>query len=283
VEEGLLSDNLKVKIGFCVGLVFIIIAIVTYIKKCGKISTSSLVPFLVGIFVILNSVDNLIKDYEMKSIVVVFMWSLTAVGILIFGHIKKSDLLKIVSIIIWFIMVCYWFMTIWFTPLGILFGTYIPLINLSAITWILLAAMGFYYSVKVKFNDNEYFGKQSMYLFSVFLGLVSHFIVGGLLTFQVDNLWTEYNIKAFDLWLALSVSWGIYSLILFFWGAYTKDMIYKTCGSFVLIIVAIKTLIIDMSKAEIIYKIFALIILAGISFGITFINSRINRKTVKYR
>lgn len=106
--------------------------------------------------------------------------------------------------------------------------------------------------------------------------LLSHLIVGGLLTRQIENIFTEYMYDSASsyLGLALSVSWGCYALLLILWGVYYRELLFRAFGSAVLVIVAIKAIFMDLSGQEALYKVGVLLILGAISFFITWINSK---------
>lgn len=212
---------------------------------------------------------------SIKPLISVFMWAIIAILILVIGQIKNKDYLKLISAVIWIFVGTYWYGVTWTTPMGEWFNTFIPILNWSGMAWVTLAVLGFYFSLKVKFDfaSKDPAGSDSKFV-SNFFSVTSHLIVGGLLTFQIDNLWMEYTIKSFDLWLTLSVTWGIYALLLFVWGAYSKQSIFRWFGSVVLVIVAIKTIFYDLSESEMIFKIIAMFILAIITFAISYINSK---------
>jgi hypothetical protein len=81
--------------------------------------------------------------------------------------------------------------------------------------------------------------------------------------------------------LSLTVSWGIYALLLFVWGAYRRQMLFRAFGSVVLLIVACKAMFMDLEGEEMLYKVIVLLILGGISFLITWINGRWKEKTIE--
>ncbi|MDP4182029.1 MAG: DUF2339 domain-containing protein, partial [Bacillota bacterium] len=196
--------------------------------------------------------------------------------ILIVGQIKNIDYLKLAAICIWVITGSYWYITTWVTPLGNWFGTFIPILNFSGLAWVLLAAFGFYISVKLKFKlfKNEIDNESFNYYISNTFSIISHIIVGGLLTFQIDNLWENYKITFIDLELTYSITWGIYALLIFLWGAYSKQSFFRWFGSAVLVLVAAKTIFIDLAGTETIAKVLVLFILSIITFGISYINNK---------
>jgi uncharacterized membrane protein len=260
-----------------VGFICTIYSLSIY-KITKETSFQFIINFSIGIFLLIVAGLHFAKNYSMKPMIIVAIWMSIAIISLVISNLKNNNYLKILATVLWWISTIYWFFYTWTTPIGKIFGIFIPIINFSGLTWLLLAGFGFYCSKKLNFdNGNLVVGKDLKYILRNAFALISHFIIGGLLTFQIDNLWDEYNIKGFDLWLMLSVTWGIYSLLLFAWGAYDKQRVFKIFGSIVLIVVAIKTILIDLSKSDTIYKIIALLILAVISFLITYINNKYSK------
>lgn len=256
------------------GFIYLAAAAIMYsISK--KYSFTVVTNFFASMLLLIISASEIGSGSAMKPIISVFMWSVIAAVVLIIGQIKNKDYLKLASAITWIFTCAYWYGVTWFTPIGEWFNTFIPILNWSGMAWVALAILGFYFSLKVSFDfaSKDPSGYDRKFV-SNFFSVTSHLIVGGLLTFQIDNLWKEYTIKSFDLWLTLSVTWGIYALLLFIWGAYSKQSIFRWFGSVVLVIVAIKTIFYDLSESETIFKILAMFILAVITFAISYINSK---------
>ncbi|NLL05716.1 MAG: DUF2339 domain-containing protein [Clostridiaceae bacterium] len=256
------------------GLVYLTAAAITYsITK--KNSFPVVANFVASMILIILSASEIGAGSAFKPIITVFMWAFIAAIVLILGQIKEKDYLKLSAAIIWIFIGTYWYGVTWFTPIGEWFNTFIPILNWSGMAWVTLAVLGFYFSLNVKFDfaSKDPLESDRKFVSSAF-SVVSHLIVGGLLTFQIDNLWKEYSINSFDLWLTLSVTWGIYALLLFLWGAYSKQSFFRWFGSVVLVVVAVKTIFYDLSDSEMIYKILAMFILALITFAISYINNR---------
>ncbi|KNY25115.1 DUF2339 domain-containing protein [Pseudobacteroides cellulosolvens] len=257
-----------------IGLVYVGAALVVY-GMLRKFTAAVISKFFGGLLLILIAVNDIGTGLDIKPMISVYIWASMAVLVLIVGQIKRLDYLKLAAITIWVITAVYWYYTTWATPIGNWFGTFIPILNFSGMAWVLLAAFGFYVSVKLKLNvfnkqeDNDLF---NYYINNTF-SLISHVIVGGLLTFQIDNLWENYKITFIDLNLTYSITWGIYALFLFIWGAYSKQAVFRWFGSGVLILVAAKTIFIDLSSADTIAKILVLFILSVITFAISYINN----------
>lgn len=225
-----------------------------------------------GLLLILIASTQIGHHMAVKPLINVYFWMAIALALLIAGTIKAYDSLKAVSIAIWFIVVLYWYTMTWSTPWGTWFGTFIPFLNWAALAWELLAAVGFYLSLRISFNR---LGPTENKLLAYVYSVISHLIIGGLLTVQIRNMIREYHLGSWmDLQLTLSIAWGIYALLLFLWGAYSRQSVYRIFGSIVLIAVAIKTLLFDLSGSETIYKVLVLFTLGVISFVIAYINGK---------
>lgn len=256
------------------GLIYLAAAVITYsITKNNSFPVIS--NFFASIILLVVSASEIGSGSAYKPIISVFMWTFIAAIVLVFGQIKRKDYLKLVAAFIWIFTGTYWYGVTWFTPIGEWFNTFIPILNWSGMAWVALAVLGFYFSLNVKFDfaSKDPLESDRKFISSAF-SVTSHLIVGGLLTFQIDNLWKEYTINSFDLWLTLSVTWGIYALLLFIWGAYSKQSFFRWFGSVVLVLVAVKTIFYDLSNSEMIYKILAMFILAILTFAISYINNK---------
>jgi uncharacterized membrane protein len=256
------------------GIIYLLVSAIIYMLT-RRYSVPVFTKFFGGLLFLLIAGAEIGQGLEAKPIISVFMWALIAAVVLIIGQVKKIDYLKLISAVIWLVIGVYWYATTWSAPLGIWFDVFIPILNWSGMAWVLLAIMGFYFSIKVKFNrpwDKEI--SLNSDIISTFFSTCSHLIVGGLLTFQIDNLWKYYDLKFIDLDLTLSISWAVYALLIFLWGAYSKQSFFRWFGSAVLIVVTVKTIFIDLSGKETVFKILVLFILGILSFAISFINNK---------
>jgi uncharacterized membrane protein len=136
----------------------------------------------------------------------------------------------------------------------------------------LLAALGFYFSLYRKFRLTAHVDRMLTSLYA----LLAHLIVGGLLTVQIESAFEEYGsiINHTALSLTLSCVWGVYALLLFLWGSYYKQKLFLGFGSFVLVAVAIKAIFLDLSGEQAIYKILTLLVLGLLSFAISIIRNK---------
>jgi hypothetical protein len=160
----------------------------------------------------------------------------------------------------------------WVTFLGI---KYVPFANAGAIVWMVMAWLGFYFSkyeeglVSVKKRSLTDVKRLSVssdnMVVSGVLGVLSHFIVGGLLTVQIANLWEAYDIPLFSKNLALSISWIVYALIIYLMSAKSKHLIYRRLGGTVLILTSIKVFTYDLSGSATYQKVIFLMVIGGLT------------------
>ncbi|QJD82160.1 DUF2339 domain-containing protein [Cohnella herbarum] len=255
-----------------IGIVYMGSGAVIY-KLTKQVQTASASHAIGGLLLLLMAASNLGSGLDAKPIINVFVWGGIAAALAIAGQIKRLPVASLMSIAIWLIVGCYWFVVTWETLRGEWFGTFIPFLNWGALAWMLLAAIGFYFSAKgIVFAMSAANEKLLSNLFALF----AHLIVGGLLTVQIENVFIVYFDDSTDrlLQLSLSVSWGIYAMLLFLWGAYRQQMLFRIFGAIVLLIVASKAIFMDLDSENMIYKVVALLILGGISFLITWINGK---------
>lgn len=258
-------------LGF-IGAIYLISGSIIY-GLTRTINMATATQALGGLLMLLLAATHLGSGMDAKPLINVFVWGGIAGALAIGGQFRRSALLSLSSLAIWVIVGCYWFLVTWDSPRGEWFGTFIPFLNWGAMSWILLAVIGFYYSTKGIVSEVT---KGSEELLSNIFALLSHLIVGGLLTVQIQNIYIVYFDDAPNQLLQLSwtVSWGIYSLLLFLWGAYRQQVLFRWFGTIVLLIVACKALFMDLSGEDMLYKVLVLLILGGISFLITWINGR---------
>ncbi|MFC4777397.1 DUF2339 domain-containing protein [Paenibacillus sp. GCM10023252] len=227
--------------------------------------------FLSGLLLLLIAAGQFGNDLAYKPILTVFLWGGIAIVLVWIGRARHYVLLSVASVVIWFIVVCYWYAVTWNTPRGEWFGTYIPFLNWGAAAWILLAAIGFFYAARLMLPMMTEEGNRHL---SHGYALISHLIVGGLLTVQIENIFEEVDGAGGYLNLTLSVSWAVYALLLVLWGTYHRQALFRWFGSVVLVLVGAKAIFLDLSGEETLYKALVLSILGGISFLISWINGR---------
>jgi uncharacterized membrane protein len=253
------------------GLLYIFCALLIY-RMQGRKSVALKCFAAGGMFLLLLALSQLGKGHMTKPLVDVYIWSAIAFMSLRIGQIKNILSLTILSLIIWIITGIYWFTVTWSTPRGEWFGLFIPFLNWGAVSWFVLAFLGYYYSMQLKFVKLDISTNRFL---SNLMAILSHLIIAGLLSVQIGDAFNEYHWdQNVTLNLAYSVTWGVYAVMLFLWGAFSKQLLFRWFGSGVIGVVAIKAIFFDLSGEESLYKVLALLILGGLSFLISWINHK---------
>ncbi|WP_158630180.1 DUF2339 domain-containing protein [Cohnella sp. AR92] len=226
-----------------------------------------------GLLLLLIALAQFGNGLEAKPLINTYIWIGVACIAIAMGRIKGWAAAEGAGLLVWFAVGIYWFAVTWDTPRGDWFGAYIPFLNGGALAWILLAAMGFYFSARWAAGPLD---SDTNRILSHLFAILSHAVVGGLLTLQLINVFDIYapNAGHSSVQLALSVSWGIYALLLSLWGAYRKQGLFRWFGSIVLVLVAIKAIFLDLSGEAGLYKAGVLLALGGIAFLVSWVNGK---------
>ncbi len=255
-----------------IGLGYLVTGSIVF-RLARRFQTASASHLIGGGALLLLAFSNLGSGMEAKSIVNVFFWGGLAAALAVLGRRKKYGVASLTAISIWAVVGVYWFLVTWDAPRGDWFGAFIPFLNWGALSWALLAFVGFYLSVTgIDFNMKKETAAFLSNLFAVF----SHLIVGGLLTVQIETVFLVYAEDAPNrlVQLSLSVSWGVYALLLTLWGTVFRQQLFRIFGAAVLLLVAGKAFFLDLEGEETLYKCGVLLVLGGISFLITWINGK---------
>jgi uncharacterized membrane protein len=253
------------------GVLYMAVGFIVY-RITGAAASASASHFFGGVLLLLLAATHLGKGLEVKPLVNVYLWGGIAAALALAGHWKKWTVLSLSSLCIWLVVGCYWYVVTWDTPRGEWFGTYIPFLNWGAVAWMVLAGLGFFFSMKLFFPQVK---AETNDLLQNGYALLAHLIVGGLLTVQIENVFEEYTVGlSHAMELALTATWGIYAMLLFLWGGYSHQQVFRWFGSIVLVLVAIKVFFFDMAAEDTLLKVMVLMVLGGISFFITWMNSR---------
>lgn len=263
--------------GFTLGAIGAAYAIVGWLvyRMTGKAGTYAATHGGGGLLLILIAVAQSGSGMAARPLILVFLWGGIACALAAIGRQRHWLLAEGAAQLVWLVVGLYWFAVTWNAPRGEWFGVYMPFLNWAAVAWMLLAALGFYFALR--WDAMKDWGSAGRTMANV-CALLSHLVVGGLLTLQIANVFEAYYPDA--PWsleqLTLSVSWGLYALLLFLWGAYSAQKLFRWFGSIVLIGVAFKAILLDLSGQETLYKAGVLLALGGISFLITWVNGKWN-------
>ncbi|WP_164931403.1 DUF2339 domain-containing protein [Longirhabdus pacifica] len=260
------------------GVTYLIITFVMYyLTKI--ISPPVMIHFLGGVFLLLLSFSKMVDGVDVKPMIMTYIWVAIALVIILIGRFTFKSLALLVSGFIWLGDIIYWLLVTWDTPRADWFGTYIPFLNWGAFVWIIFVIMGFYYASALKESEPVRFHGGTNISFSSVVAIISHLMIAGLISVQINNMFEEYSFRYIDYDLTLSLAWGIHAVLLFLWGGYIRNILFKVFGGIVIGMVAVKTLIFDLTGEETIYRVIILFILGALSFLITYINKKF--KTVE--
>jgi uncharacterized membrane protein len=248
-----------------VGITFMVAAAFIYFLSDKNIFPGILYVCL-GLILFAISAAN-IEPFAVKGlqyVITTLLWMTVILGIYIISRFIKSESLTTVSYVAWMMLLVYWFSVAWSVEWIELFGIrYLPFFNAGGITWKLLAAFGFYISKKETEHNP---------LLSQILAIGSNVIVGGLVTIQISNLWLAYDIHFISESLAISIAYICYALLIFLWGAHTKDKVYRIIGSIVLLATSAKVFFWDLSGTANVSKMIFLMIMGLLTLGIAHVN-----------
>ena len=242
-----------------VGLLFILSSAFIQ-KRVGSSALPTIFYFLLGVILISIAGSDLAANFQekgMNHVINVSIWLLLTGLIFIASLHSKVYFAKYIAIAAWAFTFVHWYAVAWDVEWVRWFGLeFIPFINPGALVWIGLAITGFIFSESLR--GKEATGKQFPYenkndWVALALALASHSVVGGLLTIQIQNTWEAYQLEFVSLNIFLSISWMVYALGLFLWGAYADQIPFRLMGSVVIIMTSIKVFLVDLRGSSTIY------------------------------
>ena len=242
-----------------VGLLFILSSAFIQ-KRVGSSALPTIFYFLLGVILISIAGSDLAANFQEKGmhhVINVSIWLLLTGLIFIASLHSKVYFAKYIAIAAWAFTFVHWYAVAWDVEWVRWFGLeFIPFINPGALVWIGLAITGFIFSESLR--GKEATGKQFPYenkndWVALALALASHSVVGGLLTIQIQNTWEAFQLEFVSLDIFLSISWMVYALGLFLWGAYADQIPFRLMGSVVIIMTSIKVFLVDLRGSSTIY------------------------------
>lgn len=254
-----------------VGVLFLALAIFFYIKSNREAVVAFctyLVLSLVTLGIVGNDLSLLYDKGGMNYVIVAAVW-LVLISVVFFMGKKMKDLqVFYFSLIAFFGLVIYWFINAWEVDWVSIFGIkYIPFLNPGALIWMGLIILGFLFAIDFRKGTSDPESRAKLDD-AALVAIVSHILIGGLLTIQIMNLWDAYNMSVLNQNLTLSLCWFVYALIIFLWNKYTEHKFFKRLGAFVLIVSTLKVVVWDLNGESSIEKIIFLLILGGITLAI---------------
>ncbi len=220
---------------------------------------------------------------RLKEVGLTVVWTAEALVLWILGARWQNKFLQYSGPTLWAMTAVYWYSVAWNVEWPTWFGLkYIPFLNPGALAWIFMAAAGFAFSVWIERMPKPTSQGADM---SVIFALASHVIVGGLLTIQINNVFEAYPLATARMthhvnMAALSVSWGVYALLLVLWGLLRNSPVFRWFGLTATALVLVKVFLVDLQGLDTIYKMLAFFLLGLIFLGIGFLYQRMDRQRV---
>lgn len=250
-----------------VGLLFILSSIFIQLRV-GATALPVVFYFLLGVILISIAGSDLAANFTEKGmhhVINVSIWLFLSVLIFMASKFSKNYFAKVIAIAAWTFTFFHWYAVAWDVEWVRWFGlNFIPFINPGALVWIGLAITGFIFSESFRKEgsatiDFPYTDKNDW--IALALALASHSVVGGLLTIQIQNTWEVYQLDFVSVNVFLSISWMVYAMGLFMWGAYADQIPFRLMGSVVIIMTSIKVFLVDLRGSSTIYMASFLLIL----------------------
>jgi len=229
-------------------------------RKVGASAIPTIFYFLLGVILISISGSELATNFHdkgMHHVINVSIWLFLTVVIFMAGNYSKIYFARMISLAAWTFTFIYWYVVAWDVEWVRWFGlTFVPFVNPGALVWIGLAITGFVFSDRFRgksASSRQFPYEQKSDWIALALALASHSVVGGLLTIQIQNTWDAYQLEFLSVNIFLSISWMVYALSLFAWGAYSDQLPFRFMGSAVIIITSIKVFLEDIRDSSSIY------------------------------
>mgnify|MGYP000147403040 CR=1 FL=1 len=262
-----------------VGILFALAALVIY-RKSGELILPSIAYFILSIVLIAISGSDLSGIFTkggFNYLINAFIWTSLVAMVYFSAHYLKSTIARNISMVAWVFVLIYWFSVAWNVEWIPIFGVkFIPFLNPGALVWMFLASLGFIFSNNVLKKSDSVAENEEAHqykLISLMIAIISHVVVGGLLTIQIQNLWDAYQLNFMKVTTVLSISWMVYALGLFLWGSYTNQKAFRFLGSAVVILTSLKVFIFDLRGTSTIYLVTFLFVLGLLTLLIARIDS----------
>lgn len=258
-----------------VGLLFIGIASFIFFQTDRKPSVALGAYAILGIVVLGVAGSDFGLLYQaggLNHAITASIW-LLIIGMVYFAaRAMKERSISYVAMVAHFVLIIFWYGVAWDVEWITFFGIrYIPFLNFGALIWIGLIFLGFAFSRQLQ-RENDLSLPVSNATAAQIMALVSHVLVGGLLTIQIMNLWEAYDLPKTLQELTVSTCWFVYALVLFFWGNRTGQKLFRVIGSIVLFLSAAKVFLLDLEGDSSVEQIIFLLVLGSITLLIAKVN-----------
>ncbi len=256
-----------------VGVSFIATGIVIHqLAAQGKSSLASMAYLILGVLILavsLNDLGHYFPGEGMLNIVSAASWLFIGASFLSIGLFLRNQVCFAIGLMTWAMTLFFWFTVAWKVAWP---AHYIPFLNPGALVWFGFAITGFSFSKLIQSHNHALEIKNANNI-GLVMAIISHIVIGGLITIQLSNAWKAYEISL-NLSFVMSVSWFVYALSLFIWGAYVRNKVFKYFGTAVIALTTLKIMFFDLRAETNVYKVILLIIVGGIALLINFINNK---------
>ena len=260
-----------------VGLLFMGIATFIFFNSDKKVGPALGIYAILGVAVLGIAGSDLGLIYQeggLNYTITSSIWLLIIGMVYYVSRILKERMVTYAAMAAHFLLIIFWYSVAWDVEWIEFFGIpYIPFLNFGALIWMGLIFLGFSISRYIEKEGLEPVSVSSK-LAAQIMALVSHILVGGLLTVQIMNLWEAYDLSYKSEDLTLSACWFLYALVLFLWGNTTRQKLFKIMGSIVLFVSAAKVFLWDLEGNSSIEQIIFLTVLGGLTLLIAKVNNK---------
>lgn len=243
------------------------------------------VLFALGVIILLIAsltIDKITSFRGIEHIMRTGVGLLLAIIVLLTTLKLRMKIMLYATVLIWFAVYLQWFINAWNIKNTRWFGLkFTPLINPADLTWIALIILGFIIAAIYRKFDKDKSSKEQKIStkISIIIELLCHLAIGGLLTLDLSSIWYYYSIPL-SISMSYSFVWGIYALILFYWGYRNKLAFFIYFSDLVIILVVIKVLFFDISGKGELYRAFIILITGIIISFIGFLNYKYQSKII---
>jgi len=252
-----------------VGTAFLTLGWVIYYLSGKAISMAFSAYTILGILVMSIAASDLGQLYYengMHYVISSSIWLLIIGITYAAGRFLRQSKFAYVAMVAYMLLMGFWYTVAWNVEWVEWYGIkYVPFLNPGAFVWMAMAFLGFSFATFAE-NDSTNDLPIGRTTIATIMAMVSHVVVGGLLTVQIMNLWEAYDIQTISKQLSLSLCWFVYALILFFWGNHSRNIFFKGLGAFVLLVSSCKVFFFDLDGQTSLQKIIFLLAIGGVTF-----------------
>jgi Predicted membrane protein (DUF2339) len=231
----------------------VLLGILTYRLKLPKLNPAN--HIILGFLFSVCSLLTISSNWDLKTHFVMMIMNLMIMTMLAWGKWAKIENAASIAFVGWLITLDYGWEFTWDTPIGE-WGMYLPIFNWGGMAWLITCATA------VMFN--HYSKSEGLNVATSIIGFV---VFGYFLYLQTENGFIEYQWDRHHFGIVMSVIYGVYAMGLFIWSVNIRKTHIEILSAMLLIVVALKSLFVDLWDSDSAYKIILFAILGVISFG----------------